>query len=141
MERPAEVIQLWQIANIYWTAAGDEDPYTFHAKMILVIIVACVRHRHLARVTEATSPPGLSSFQVSRGKRSVKGSRPGFIFSLPDDFCPDDRLLREAILQVRAIGSEGQYNDMGLLPAARLGRHTSWDEATFFARPMNRSKC
>ena len=48
-EKPADVLQPWQIWNLYMGATDEGHPCHEHATVELVSMVACIRHRQLAR--------------------------------------------------------------------------------------------
>ena len=60
VEVPAVVLEPWEISNLYWLAADDDDALSLSSRLVLVTMVDCVRHRHFERTTACEGPAGLA---------------------------------------------------------------------------------
>ena len=115
---------LWSLFETARTTDGL--PGTF-LRLLVMVIVSCLRYTHLRRVVDVKRSSALVSGVVSKGKRLVKGSRPPFPWAI----CTKPILDLDLTPDLELLSSDGM-REAGLLPGilsptrGSVDSHSKW---------------
>ena len=125
----ATSLEPWEFFKIY-TRAQASEPTSILYSMLLFTAIACLRFEHLSISTRHSSCSGFLRGYIPRGKRVVKGTRPGYPWCLPRHWgAREDSLGHWATILLRDAA--------GASPGALPDIDTSGQGIAFLQRPMS----
>ena len=139
-ESPVSTFEPWQLLNLAKFAFRTPGPPGQLARILVLVAATALRARHLSRCSEPTLAGTHFSSWIFKGKRVVRGSRPGFMCSWKRSLFGSD----DFFLPLRALYHSFEETGLewpGLLPAIYSQKQgTITAEATWLSRPMSETQ-
>ena len=119
-EEPAIVLEALEAFDLLRLAAASSGQHGIVVKLVAFVMMSCVRFQHLllSRVTSVS--PRIVTFWCTKGKRIVRGARPGFAFAVPRAWWPGYDIFGDLLDFWRVMRSKAGF-EHGLLPALSTG--------------------